>query len=181
VATLLFPDNTVLINFAYINRMDLLERLANGNGHWCASVASECHASAAQPGLSALSHADEIFGPPWMPDTAELVDTKILREELAKPGDHSRQHLGEAETLAIMVRRSVNGFFVTDDNQAARLANRHGIKVATTWLLLKVAARRGWVDHDTLWGYVLSLRADRRGSPPGVTDRSAFDKWLGSG
>jgi hypothetical protein len=28
----MFPDNTALINFAIINRMDLLERLANGNG-----------------------------------------------------------------------------------------------------------------------------------------------------
>jgi hypothetical protein len=28
----MFPDNTVLINFAIINRMDLLEKLANGNG-----------------------------------------------------------------------------------------------------------------------------------------------------
>jgi hypothetical protein len=32
VTSLMFPDNTVLINFAIINRMDLLARLANGNG-----------------------------------------------------------------------------------------------------------------------------------------------------
>jgi hypothetical protein len=31
VTVLMFPDNTVLINFALINRMDLLARLANGN------------------------------------------------------------------------------------------------------------------------------------------------------
>lgn len=42
----LFPDNTVLISFALINRMDLLRRLANGKGRWCASVASECRNSA---------------------------------------------------------------------------------------------------------------------------------------
>ncbi|HET9896728.1 MAG TPA: hypothetical protein VFQ44_17495 [Streptosporangiaceae bacterium] len=38
----LFPDNTVLISFALINWMDLLRRLANGKGRWCACVASEC-------------------------------------------------------------------------------------------------------------------------------------------
>jgi hypothetical protein len=38
----MFPDNTVLINFAIITRMDLLSRLANGNGRWCATVAAEC-------------------------------------------------------------------------------------------------------------------------------------------
>ncbi|AEH08929.1 hypothetical protein FsymDg_1462 [Candidatus Protofrankia datiscae] len=54
MAVLLFPDNTVLINFAILNRMDLLGRLANGNGRWCATVAAECDASAQQPGLAAL-------------------------------------------------------------------------------------------------------------------------------
>ena len=64
VAVFLFPDNTVLINFAIIDRMDLLERLANGNGRWCATVASECDLSARKPGLSALADARGIFGSP---------------------------------------------------------------------------------------------------------------------
>jgi hypothetical protein len=51
VATLLFPDNTVLVNFAIISRMDLLARLANGNGQWCATVASECARQLESPGL----------------------------------------------------------------------------------------------------------------------------------
>jgi len=69
VAKLLFPDNTVLINFALINRMDLLERLANGNGHWCATVASECTRSSREAGLEALADAPEIFGAPWYPES----------------------------------------------------------------------------------------------------------------
>ncbi|WP_261557893.1 hypothetical protein [Frankia tisae] len=60
---LLFPANTVLINFAIINCMDLLERLANGNGRWCATVASECGLSARAPDLGALAIAGDIFGP----------------------------------------------------------------------------------------------------------------------
>jgi predicted nucleic acid-binding protein len=178
VGTLLFPDNTVLINFALINRMDLLERLANGRGRWCASVASECHASAGQPGLGALADADAIFGQPLSPDIAELVDAKLLREELASPGDHRHQHLGEAETLAIMIRRRLTGFFVTDDREAARLATKLGVPVATTWRLFQVASRQAWLDSDTLWGYVRTLKTSRRGYPPGVTDRASFDKWL---
>jgi hypothetical protein len=58
MTALFFPDNTVLINFAMINRMDLLERLANGNGAWCATVAAECRKSADFPGLAAMSDAD---------------------------------------------------------------------------------------------------------------------------
>src|SRR5258708_39873638 len=47
----MFPDNTVLSNFAIINRIDLLSRLANGNGRWCATggVARRCHGSAVGP------------------------------------------------------------------------------------------------------------------------------------
>ena len=97
MASLMFPDNTVLINLAIINRMDLLEKLANGNGQWCATVAGECAESAAYPGLSAL---------------------------------------------------------------------------------LQLAHRKKWIDADTLWGYVQTLRVNDRGTPPGVRDRAAFDKWL---
>ncbi|MGH8828909.1 MAG: hypothetical protein ACRDVZ_15175, partial [Jiangellaceae bacterium] len=96
---------------------------------------------------------------------------------LASPGDGSQRHLGEAETLAIMLRRR-GGFFVTDDRDAARLAGRNNVHVATTWLLLRMAGRLGWVDDDTLWGYVQTLGANGRGAPPGVYDRESFNKWL---
>ena len=178
MAVLLFPHNTVLVNFAIISRMDLLERLANGNGAWCATVAQECAASAAQPGLGALAQAVGIFGEPWFPQRAEHLDTTILRQELASPGDGPKKHLGEAETLAIMLRRQVYGFFVTDDGDARRLATKHGVKVASTWALLRMAHTKGWVDDDTLWGYIQTLRTNRRGAPPGVYDRESFNKWL---
>lgn len=116
MAILLFPDNTVLINFAIINRMDLLERLANGNGRWCATVASECGLSAREPDLGPLAVAGAVFGSPWFPDAAEHQDARLLRQELASPGDHPHQHLGEAETLSIMIRRGVQGFFATPDH-----------------------------------------------------------------
>ena len=179
MAVLLFPDNTVLINFAIISRMDLLDRLANGNGQWCATVASECAESASRPGLGALDDARTIFGEPLYPTGAEYQDMLLLREELASPGDRRHKHLGEAETLAIMLRRRVNGFFVTDDNEARRLAAMNGVQVVTTWRLLLVALRHGWVDADTLWGYVQTLARAKRGNPPRVYDRATFEKWTG--
>jgi predicted nucleic acid-binding protein len=177
-AVLLFPDNTVLVNFALIDRMDLLERLVSGNGRWCATVAAECAASARRPELAAMRSARGIFGRPWFPDARELEDTRMLRDELAGPGENPHRHLGEAETIAIMLRRQVVGLFVTDDNDAVRLATRHHVRVVRTWDLLKVAAREEFVEPDTLWGYVEKLRLHHRGHPPGVTDRPTFDKWL---
>jgi predicted nucleic acid-binding protein len=173
----MFPDNTVLINFAIINRMDLLERLANGNGRWCATVATECKESAKLPALAALDGAGQIFGEPLFPNEAEHQDVRVLRDQLAGPGDRPTQHLGEAETLAIVVRRRLPCFFVTDDRGAARLATKNGIGVADTWHLLKVANRKGWLDADTLWGYMQTLGGQGRGAPPGVRDRPSFNKW----
>ncbi|ONH33763.1 hypothetical protein [Protofrankia coriariae] len=79
-----------------------------------------------------------------------------------------------------MIHRQAHGFFVTDDNDAARLAARNNIHVVRTWHLLKIAAKADWIDADTLWGYLQTLRARRRGGPSGVTDRPSFDKWLAS-
>jgi predicted nucleic acid-binding protein len=176
----MFPDNTVLINFAIINRMDLLQRLANGNGQWCATVSAECAESAKRSGLAALNVAGEIFGEPLFPDQAEHQDIRVLRDQLADPGDAPTQHLGEAETIAIIVRRQLNSFFATDDRGAVRLAAQNGIAVVGTWHLLKVAYRKRWLDADTLWGYVQTLDGQGRGTPPGVRDRLSFDKWLSS-
>jgi hypothetical protein len=61
-------------------------------------------------------------------------------------------------------------------DQPRRPAN--GIAVTTTWRLLQLAHRKKWIDADTLWGYVQTLRVNDRGTPPGVRDRAAFDKWL---
>jgi predicted nucleic acid-binding protein len=174
----MFPDNTVLINFAIINRMDLLGRLANGNGQWCATVATECAESAKRPDLGALGGAAAIFGEPLFPDAAEHQDVCVLRVQLASPGDLPTQHLGEAETIAIIVRRHLSCFFVSDDRGAVRLAAKNGISVVGTWHLLKVAHRKRWIDADTLWGYVLTLEGHGRGAPPSVWNRSSFDKWL---
>jgi predicted nucleic acid-binding protein len=176
----MFPDNTVLINFAIINRMDLLSRLANGNGRWCATVAAECAQSARLPELTALGDAPEIFGESLFPDDAEYQDVRVLRDGLARPGDLPTSHLGEAETIAIIVRRGLNCFFVTDDRGAARLASNNSVPAVSTWRLLSVAHRQGWVDADTLWGYVQTLKGQHRGAPPGVWDRSSLDKWLGA-
>ena len=41
----LFPDNTVLCNFAAVNRLDLLNSVLNGRGRWTEAVAYETRRS----------------------------------------------------------------------------------------------------------------------------------------
>jgi hypothetical protein len=67
-----------------------------------------------------MASAPEIFGQPLYPESGvERLDVQVLRLELAQPGDADHKHYGEAETLAIMSRRAIEGFFVTDDGDAA--------------------------------------------------------------
>jgi predicted nucleic acid-binding protein len=175
-----FPDNTVLVNFAHINRMDLLKRLLNGKGKWCATVSQECARSSREPGLDAMQQAPDIFGPPEYPLDVELQDTLLLRQQITRPDDHPKKSLGEAETLAIMSRRFMTAWFITDDKEARRLAEEHHVISVTTWDLLKLAVKLNYVDADTLWGYLQTLRALRRGAPDGVLDRPSFDRWIAS-
>lgn len=179
MTVLLFPDNTVLVNFALIGRIDLLERIANRNGCWCATVASECARSARVPGLEGLRGVPAFLGESLRPESrAEYLDVMLLRTELARPGDLPHHHLGEAETLAIMIRRALSAVFVTDDGAARRLAAKHKVVTYSTWDLLRLAARTSLVDVDALWTYIQILRSERRGSPPNVTDRASVDGWL---
>ncbi|MCJ1704400.1 hypothetical protein [Rathayibacter sp. VKM Ac-2926] len=180
----LFPDNTVLINFAYLHRMDLLRRLL-GDPAWCATVAHECWMSSSEPDLEDLKEAPDIFGEPLFPETpAEHLLTTVYRKQLSRPGDPPTKNLGEAETLAIIHSRDIKAVFFTDDaGPAALLAGEpSGIQVqtATTWGLLRIAYRAHFVDGDTLWSYVSVLRSRNRHLPPGRAryDREDFTAWL---
>ncbi|HEU5416854.1 MAG TPA: hypothetical protein VFV41_04120 [Streptosporangiaceae bacterium] len=185
MSLLLFPDNTVLVNFAYLHRMDLLERLAR-NPAWCGTVAAECARSSGQPDLEDMSEAARIFGEPLRPESpVEHLMVRAYKTRLSRPGDGPYKNLGEAETLAIIECRSLRAIFVTDDNGPGLLLARQGgrtspITVVTTWELLRVAAKAGYADRDTLWSYVHILRGKARHQPPGdaARDRNAFDRWL---
>jgi predicted nucleic acid-binding protein len=181
MTTLLFPDNTVLVNFALINRVDVLQHIMSGRAAWCATVASECRRSAAEPGLELMTDYADTLGAPLYPETqAEHLQVQLLRDELAIPGDPPTRHLGEAETLALIIGRNLEAVFVTDDQGARRLAAVHGIRCYTTWDMLKLAGGRiKLIDPDALWGYVQTLRGLGRGGPEGVYDRRSFDQWLG--
>ena len=51
----LFPDNTVLCNFAAVDRLDLIKSVLNGRGRWTEAVAYEASRSASRlPALRGL-------------------------------------------------------------------------------------------------------------------------------
>ena len=170
-----FPDNTVLINFTLLDRSDLLEWFVRGAGAWTLSVARECERSARIEGLSAMAGWCTVFGTPLVPGPAELVDAHAIADRMRSPGEHSpAQHMGEAETLAIVLRRRMSAVFLTDDHAAARAAAAEPLVrgVASTSKILALAEAAGRIQHSEARGYLAHLLNEGRvmGNPPLVRD-----------
>lgn len=177
-----FPDNTVLINFGIINRYDLLEALTKQQGRWCASVANECDDWSGK--YPAMNDAWNVFGNPIEPTHRESQDTQILRQMLAKPEDARYKHMGEAETITVITSRGwvQEAVFLTDDHEAAKRANRDGIRTVTTWDLFKLAHRCTTdFDDNQAWTAVQQLDAKGRvhwPCPPCKKGKQVFLAWL---
>lgn len=177
---LFLPDNTVLVNFAQIGRMDLLRLVAAGRSTWCYTVSQECEKSSQVSGLEQLSEAPEIFGEPLKLETrVEQMDTQVFRARLKKPGDGPAANLGEAESLSIIMNRQLDAMFITDDNGALGFAVEHGIPYTTTWDLLKMFVRAKRLDRSTAWHYVLALGGHQRRYVE-LRDKDCFYAWLES-
>jgi predicted nucleic acid-binding protein len=149
--SLFFPDNTVLINYAHMDELDLLERLLNGRGSWTITLSQEVADSARIPGLSSLQNVGSFLGSPIAPSPTERIHTLDIRKTFAAPGDPKKKHLGEAETFAVIQARDSRHFIVTDDGDAYRYATSHEIPVQTTCDLLALAVKVGFIEFDVAW------------------------------
>lgn len=177
---LFIPDNTVLVNFAQIGRMDLLRLVAAGRSTWCYTVSEECERSSHVSGLEQLSEARGIFGEPLKLETrVEHMDTQVFRARLRKPGDGPVANLGEAESLSIIMNRQLDALFITDDNGALGFAVENGIPYTTTWDLLKMFVRAKKLDRSTAWHYVLALGGNQRRYEE-LRGQDSFYAWLES-
>ncbi|MGH3279526.1 MAG: hypothetical protein ACRDNW_10360 [Trebonia sp.] len=84
----LFPDNTVLCNFAAVNRLDLLKSVLGGRGRWTEAVAYEASRSAAKlPPLLTLPAEG------WLDEPVEITKASDIRRF---------QHITTRETIDMM-------------------------------------------------------------------------------
>ncbi|MCW2878544.1 MAG: hypothetical protein JWQ95_2644 [Sphaerisporangium sp.] len=95
-----FPDNTVLINFACVSRLDLLEEILRGRGRWTDAIADEANQSARfYPALANIARDAWLGDPIEVTDPNEImIIERIRRAAFGGTRDKPRKHLGEAQT-----------------------------------------------------------------------------------
>lgn len=147
-----FPDNTVLCNFAAVDRLGLLEKVLDGRGRWTEAVAAEAEQSTPYwPKLSQVTAGGWLGEPIEIDDPAEtaLVD-RVRRVVFGGSSSRPLQHLGEAETLVVIEHRSgfASSVWITDDGEAGRYARRKGISVKDTVDIMREAVVDGLVPAD---------------------------------
>ncbi|MGO9298037.1 MAG: hypothetical protein ACLP52_29845 [Streptosporangiaceae bacterium] len=143
----LFPDNTVLCNFAAVNRLDLLRSVLNGRGRWTEAVAFEAsRSSKALPPLSALVDDPCMGEPIEINDEAEILRVEQIRRAVfgGTEADPLR-HLGEAQTCYVILhcKEFAGSWWISDDREALRYARFQGITTRETFDLVSTAVING--------------------------------------
>lgn len=143
----LFPDNTVLCNFAAVDRLDLLKSVLDGRGRWTEAVAYEASRSA-----SVLPALQRLASQGWLGEAIEVTDesdiqqiNRIRRASFGGTDDKPLQHLGEAETCYVIEHwpEFTGSWWFSDDQEALRFARFRGITTRETIDLVSMAVLNG--------------------------------------
>jgi hypothetical protein len=136
MAEYLFPDTTVLCNFAAVDRLDLLRDVLDGRGRWTEAVAYEARRSARHlPALRSVPRDG------WLGRAIEIADEtdiqtvdRIRRVVFGGTDERPLEHLGEAQTCHVITtwRRFAGSWWISDDREALRYARRRGITTRET-------------------------------------------------
>lgn len=168
MAVIVFPDNTVLCNFACIERVGLLLDHLRGRGRWVEAIAAEAARSAVHlPDLAALLGDGSPLGDPIRiddPQDVEAVD-RIRRIRFGGEADRPLQHLGEAQTCHLLMTGDefIGATWVTDDRDAFRFAQHLGIVARTTVDVFREIVADGDLDVATAHRLLTEIVARRPG------------------
>lgn len=177
---LVIHDTSVLVNFHRVRLLEALDSLLGARMLWSATIARECSRLESRlnlPGLTA--EARRVLGDPLFPDEREHRKIRQLRDQIAVPGEHPDEHLGEAEIIAMITARRLNALIATDDKHAAVIASP--IRCVSSWQLLHFAHGKGIVTSDQALNFWAAFRSNG-GTPELTIDTEAkFVSWLTTG
>lgn len=145
----LFPDNTVLCNFAAVGRLDLLRDWLRGRGRWTEAVAFEARRSAAVlPALSSVIDEGWLGAPIAVAWEADVDRTR--RVVFGGRRHEPLKHLGEAETC-VLIQRDVafrDSWWLSDDHDAVEYARGRGIVTHRTLDIFRFLVADGDITAD---------------------------------
>ena len=145
----LFPDNTVLCNFASMNRLDLLESVLDGRGRWTEAVAYEASRSARfLPALGQALAGEWLGAPIEIDNESEIRQINAVRRAVfGGTDDEPLKHLGEAQTCFVILNWSklAGSWWISDDQEALRYARHRGITTRETIDLVSMAVITGYL------------------------------------
>jgi hypothetical protein len=165
MAEVVFPDNTVLCNFAAVHRLDLLQGFLRGRGRWTEAVAGEARASARVLPDLAMVDSQGWLGEPVQIDGPDAVT-----------GAQPLKHLGEAQTCFLIHRdaRWQGAWWVSDDRDSLEFARFQRITTLETIDVVRHLVADGDVSAASAFAVMQGMiNAGRHlRMPPGVADLS---------
>ncbi|MFE5158160.1 hypothetical protein ACFRNT_06410 [Streptomyces sp. NPDC056697] len=172
----MFPDNTVLCNFAAVDSLELLRLTLDGRGRWTDAVANEAQNSADWiPALRDLEQQGWL-GAAIRVTAVEDLD-KIFDDRSAVFGgssDRLFQHLGEAQTLYLIQHwdEFAGSWWISDDRESLRYARKKGIFTAETVDMVRQAVSAGHIAAQDGFDLMKQMWDERRRPrlPDSVTD-----------
>ena len=184
-----FPDTSLLMNFAAVSRIDLVREVVKDRGCWTEAIRDEVQRWCQESRYQALAGVFDFMPPePHIARSEEMATGEEIRRRLAKPGDPRSQHWGECETLAVIHHRYNEKTVLVLSEDAGVLAEcRHqGVETVTTKVLLELAAIRGyisWLQAEEIARLLKDMGepvlnyppAIRPPMPPGLRPHSAGD------
>ncbi|MFI5959772.1 hypothetical protein [Cryptosporangium sp. NPDC051539] len=136
MTSFLFPDNTVLCNFAAARSLELLKSVLDERGRWTEAVAYEATQSArVLPELAVLEESGWLGKPIEVNDEKEIQAIDRIRRAVFGGSDvKPLQHLGEAQTCYLLQHRPefADSWWISDDREAIRYARYQGITTRET-------------------------------------------------
>lgn len=165
MASAVFPDNTVLCNFAAVRRLDLLEGWLRGRGRWTEAVAFEASRSENWlPDLALLRSAGWLGAPIEIAGAQEqeLIE-RIRRVVFGGAPSQPMKHLGEAQTCFLLAERAEfsDAWWLSDDADAYDYAMRRHIHALRTIDIVRQIISDG--DLTAALGFELLRAMDAAG------------------
>lgn len=137
MASAVFPDNTVLCNFAAVGRLDILQNWLRGRGRWTEAVANEARRSAdVLPDLGSVAAGGWLGEPIEFDDETDVQRVEHIRRDVfGGLRSEPRKHLGEAQTCYLLKNAPEwrEAWWVSDDKEALHFARRQGITSKETF------------------------------------------------